>query len=102
MIKVSALYPRREGARFDAGYYVDKHVPLVLRLLGSAVKGHSVDRGLASASGGPPPFLLAAHFLFDSVDSFRAAFGAHAGTIMADLPNYSDIEPTIYVSEVLR
>jgi uncharacterized protein (TIGR02118 family) len=37
--------------------------------------------------------------VFDSVDAFQAAFGPHAKTIMADIPNYTDIQPTIQISE---
>src|SRR3984893_13995385 len=29
MIKVSVMYPNTPGARFDHGYYRDKHMPLV-------------------------------------------------------------------------
>ncbi|WP_210211317.1 MULTISPECIES: hypothetical protein [unclassified Mesorhizobium] len=39
MIIVSFLYPNTERARFDAAYYVEKHVPLALGLLGDAVRG---------------------------------------------------------------
>ncbi|TQU74294.1 EthD family reductase, partial [Xanthomonas perforans] len=28
MIKVSVMYPYREGARFDHAYYRDQHMPL--------------------------------------------------------------------------
>jgi uncharacterized protein (TIGR02118 family) len=102
MIKVTAVYPYREGARMDADYYVNHHVALVRRLVGPALKGVSVDRGIASlAPGQPPPFVLMAHFLFDSLPDFQAAFGPHAATVMGDLPNYSDIAPTLVISETL-
>ncbi|WP_122659812.1 EthD family reductase, partial [Pseudomonas viridiflava] len=32
MIKVSVLYPYKEGARFDHDYYRDQHMPLVQSL----------------------------------------------------------------------
>jgi uncharacterized protein (TIGR02118 family) len=40
------------------------------------------------------------HIYFDSVEAFQTAFGPHAETIMADIPNYTDIEPTLQISEV--
>jgi hypothetical protein len=40
------------------------------------------------------------HLLFESADSFQAAFAAHAAAIMADIPNYTAIEPVIEASEV--
>lgn len=41
------------------------------------------------------------HFLFDSQDSFMAAFMSHAAVLQGDMPNYTDIEPIIQVSDVL-
>jgi uncharacterized protein (TIGR02118 family) len=40
------------------------------------------------------------HLHFDSVDAFQQAFGAHAEEILADIPNYTNAEPTVLVSEV--
>jgi uncharacterized protein (TIGR02118 family) len=40
------------------------------------------------------------HLYFDSVEAFQAAFGPHAPAIMADIPNYTDIQPVIQISEV--
>jgi len=40
------------------------------------------------------------HLYFDTVEAFQAAFGPHADPIMADIPNYTDIQPTIQISEV--
>jgi uncharacterized protein (TIGR02118 family) len=40
------------------------------------------------------------HLYFDSVADFQAAFGPHAAAIKADIPNYTDIQPTIQINEV--
>ncbi len=40
------------------------------------------------------------HLYFDSVEAFQAVFGPHAGPIMGDIPNYTNVQPTIQVSEV--
>ena len=40
------------------------------------------------------------HLLFDSVEAFQGALGPHAEAIMGDIPNYTDIEPAIQISEV--
>ena len=102
MIKVNVMYPHKDGGRFDHAYYRDRHMPMVAEKLGAACKGWSVDRGLAGgAPGSPPPFVATCAILFDSVESFQAAFGPHAKAIMADVPNYTDIAPTMQVSEVV-
>jgi len=38
---------------------------------------------------------------FKSKTEFQTAFGPHAETIMANIPNYTDIAPTIQISEVM-
>ena len=101
MIKVSVLYPQKDGASFDINYYVNSHMPMVRQKLGAACKGVAVEQGLAGAAPGTAPAYAAmGHLLFDSVESFQAAFGPHAATIMADIPNYTNIEPVIQVSDV--
>jgi uncharacterized protein (TIGR02118 family) len=49
MIKVSVLYPNAGNTQFDMEYYCKHHIPLVQRLLASALKGASVDAGLSGA-----------------------------------------------------
>jgi uncharacterized protein (TIGR02118 family) len=101
MIKVTVLYPRKEGASFDMSYYVNSHMPMVRQKLGDACKGVAVEQGLAGGEPGSPPLYAAmGHLVFDSVEAFQAAFAAHAATIMADIPNYTTIQPIIQISDV--
>lgn len=101
MIKVTVLYPNEEGKRFDIDYYCNKHIPLAQEKMGAACKGIAVDQGLAGGEpGAPAPYVVIAHMLFDSLEAFQAAFAASAEEIGADLPNYTDIEPIIQISEV--
>ena len=101
MIKVSVLYANNEGSRFDMGYYCNSHIPMVQQKLGSVCKGVAVEHGVSGAtSGSRPAFIAMGHLYFDSVAEFQTAFGPHASAIMADIPNYTDIQPTIQISEV--
>ena len=101
MIKVSVFYPNREGAKFDISYYCHKHIPLVQKLLGAALKGAAVDQGISGLPPGTPaPYAAMGHLLFESAESFQKAFEAHAATIMADIPNYTNVQPLIQLSEV--
>ncbi len=45
MITVNVLYPNKDGAKFDMNYYLSTHIPMVKRLLGSALKGSVVGTG---------------------------------------------------------
>jgi uncharacterized protein (TIGR02118 family) len=101
MIKVSVFYPNTTGSTFDMPYYLNKHLPMVRQKLGAAVKGTSVEHGLGGAQAGSPPvYLVMGHLLFDSVEAFQQAWGPHAEAIVGDVPNYTNIQPTIQVSEV--
>ena len=102
MIKVSIMYPNKPGARFDHTYYRDKHMPLVQEKLGAACKSYTVDKGLAGgAPGAPATYVGMCHIFCDSVEAFQKAMGANAKTIMADIPNYTDIAPVVQISEVV-
>ena len=101
MIKVSVMYPSGEGSKFDMAYYCNKHIPMVRQKFGAALKGVAVEQGLAGGQpGAPPPFVAMGHLLFDSVEAFQAAFAPIAPALMSDIPNYTNIQPTIQISEV--
>jgi uncharacterized protein (TIGR02118 family) len=101
MIKVSVLYPNTAGSRFDLPYYLDTHIAMVRQKLGAALKGVSVEEGLGGVQpGSPPAYVVMGHLLFDSVEAFQQSFGPHSEAIVGDIPNYTNTQPTIQVSEV--
>jgi uncharacterized protein (TIGR02118 family) len=101
MIKISVFYPSEEGKGFDMEYYCNKHIPMVREKLGVRCKGVAVEQGLGGAEpGSRATFVAMGHLYFDSVEAFQSAFGPHAEAIMGDIPNYTDIRPTIQISEV--
>ena len=71
MTKVSVLYPEGEGKKFNVQYYCEKHIPMVRQKCGTACKRVEVDLGLGGAQPGS-----------------------------ADIPNYTDIQPVIQISDV--
>ena len=95
MIRFSVMYPRLEGARFDHDYYSTHHVPLAQRAWG--VDHADIDRGISG------PFVAAAHFTFESASELRAALATPASAeLTADRSNYTDIEPVVQTSEIVR
>ena len=101
MLRVSALYPHRDGARFDHDYYQKNHLDLVREKMGPHGRGRAeADRGLPGPDGGPPPFVAAAHLYFEAADAFQKAFATAGEAVMADVPNYTDIEPQVQISEI--
>lgn len=74
---------------------------MVQEKLGAALKGVAVEQGLSGAEpGSQATYVAMGHLLFDSVEAFQEAFGPHAEAIMGDVPNYTDVQPTIQISEV--
>jgi uncharacterized protein (TIGR02118 family) len=101
MIRVSVLYPHKEGARFDHEYYATKHMDLVRNGIGAALKKVEVDKGVAGgAPGALAPYVAAGHLYFDSLESFQSGFAGVAAAAMADIPNFTDIQPQVQVAEV--
>ena len=101
-IKLSVLYPSGEGKHFDMDYYANRHFSFVVGLLGDAVVGVSIEKGLAGAGKGEKaPYEAIGNLFFESMDSFQNSFGANIKEISADLANFTNIEPVVQISEVI-
>jgi uncharacterized protein (TIGR02118 family) len=100
MIKVSVLYPNSPGAKFDMAYYTTRHMPMVQRLV-TTCKGIAAEQGLGGgAPGSAPTYIAVGHLLFDSVEAFQSGFGPHAAEIMDDIPNYTNTQPVVQISQI--
>jgi len=102
MITVSILYPNQPGGNFNLDYYVNQHMPMTIAKLGEALRGVSVEHGLNSGlPDSAPLYIVMCHLLFDSVEAFQSAFAPHAAALQGDIPNYTDADPVIQISEVM-
>lgn len=99
MIRVAVLYPRSEGKRFDLDYYQHKHMPLVKERL--APLKVEIDLGLPNHLGEPSPYIAIGYMTFESIEQLVVGFAVAAAELMADIPNYTDIEPVTQLSEVV-
>lgn len=103
MIKVTILYPNAEGKRFDMDYYASKHMPMIANLFGSSLKKLEIDKGLSGRTPDDPiPYLAIGYLYFESLSAYQNAFGPNAAKIRGDIPNYTNIQPIIQISEVLE
>lgn len=103
MIKVTIMYPNQEGKEFNHGYWTTTHLELVQGLLGpmGLLKGE-MEKGISGTDPSvAPTYAAIGHLYFNTVEEVHAAFMAHAGTIMGDSPNYSEVQPIIQISETL-
>jgi uncharacterized protein (TIGR02118 family) len=101
MIKVSILYPNQSDTKFDMSYYIDHHITLVRRLLGSALKGVLVEQGISGEKpGSPAPYIATGHLLFESLEAYQTSFAPHAREIIEDIPKYTNSQPLVQIGEV--
>ena len=85
-IKVSVLYQDGEGKTFDMDYYCNKHVPMVAGLLGEAVIGATVEKGLGgSEPNSPPAYSAMGNLYFNTMESFEKSFGPNTEKIMGEI-----------------
>lgn len=104
MIRLSVMYPREPGKRFDLDYYINRHIAMVhqkLDPLGVLVKTE-VDKGLSTEEVGESPYVAIGHLYFNSLEDFQKGFADGAEEFLADEPNYTDIQYVIQFSEIVK
>ena len=103
MIRVSVSYTNEPGKRFDWDYFTGAHMEIVHRELDHrGLVRVEIDRGISSPDPNEaPPFIGVAHLIFNTVEEVHAAFMAAGRPVMGDIPNYTDIQPTVQISEML-
>ena len=83
-------------------YYATKHMPMVADLLGDALVKYEIDKGLyGRIPKEPSPYLAIGYLYVKSLEEYDKAFRPNAVKITSDFPNYTNVQPTIQVSEVV-
>lgn len=103
MIRVAVLYPNFDGSTFDVEYYKKQHMRLVHEKLDPlGMVGCEVDAGIAGLDGSPPPYAAIGYVIFQTVEEFQSAFAKVGDELVADVPNYTNIDPVIQISQSER
>ena len=103
MINISSIYQKKENYRFDFDYYLNIHMPYSIKLLSGAkgFKRVSVERGIENKELNiESSYVVMCHYYFDTLENFIAAFMPNAEELQGDIINYTNIHPTIQISEV--
>ncbi len=100
MVKVSVLYPSKPGSHFDAEYYLNTHIPMAARLVGPAAKAITVEIGRPGPDGKPAPFAAISAFTAETIEEFLQSFMPVMGELLADIPNYTDVQPVVQYSDI--
>jgi len=101
MATLTVFYPQSAGATFDAAYYREKHLPLAgARWADAGMVGGEALIGRQAVGGGAPPFLAVGILHFDTDESLNAALtGEHAAEVIADIANFTNVQPILQISE---
>jgi uncharacterized protein (TIGR02118 family) len=101
MLKVAILYPNGEDKTFDLDYYEKTHMPMMAGLLGKNLNFYEIDKGI---SGRTPtdkvPFVAIGYFYINDVAEYNKVIGENITAIRADIAKYTNIQPTIQISEI--
>jgi uncharacterized protein (TIGR02118 family) len=102
MIRVTVLYPAKDGETFNYDYYFNDHHKLLVSLWKpEGMVSCEFDKGLSDPAGGKAPYLAIAYLKFNSVEDLQKALAKHGAEVMGDVPNYTKIEPIMQVNEVM-
>ena len=103
MIKVTILYPNGDGKRFDMDYYSNTHIPLVKSLFGDLMKGAAIDKGVGGGTPDTPvPYLAIGYLYFKNISAYQDGIKLHLEKILADISNFTNINPVVQISEVIQ
>lgn len=95
------MYPNSSDLKFDKNYYTNEHMQLLFDLVGKALLKSETDTGIAGAvPGEAAPYVVISHLTFESLESFQQSFGVNAEKILADLPNFTNVQPLVQLSEI--
>lgn len=102
MITVTVMYPNTPGSKFDMDYYLGAHLDLVGKLWGGNLKSARAVKGLGTADPDTPaPYQVMAILEIESMEVLHQMIGEHGEEVMGDIPNFTDVAPTVQISENL-
>jgi uncharacterized protein (TIGR02118 family) len=103
LIKYPSCIPMPEGKTFNMTYYETKHLPVAAAFLGSNLIKYTIEKGLASGIPNQPlAFMAIGTFYVKSLSEYQAAVAPHRDAIRANFSAYTDVDPVILVSEVIK
>jgi len=99
-VSLQVLYPISDGTTFDYDYYTSTHFDLVGEYMGDHMEGMLVTKGLAGGPDVPPGYHAVASLVFADQDALNAAMGA-AQPVLADIANFTNVQPQMLIGQVL-
>jgi len=98
-VTLQVLYPVGDDTTFDHAYYATTHMDLVDQHMGAHIASVQASKGLAGGPDVPAPFHAIATIIFSDQEAMDAAMQV-AGPVMADIANFTNIQPQILIGEI--
>lgn len=96
---MTILYPAGQGLKFDADYYRDKHLTMIMRLYGKSIERFEL-RKVVAAGPTPPVYAAAVNIWVRDLSAFQANNEKHGQALVDDVPNFTNSMPTIQYDTV--
>jgi len=99
---LTILYPNAEGVHWDADYYRDHHMSLIMKLYGTeAIRRFEVRKGLTGMDGtSKPAFIGCVNIYIEDQAKFDAAGAKHSQTLRDDVPHFSSVNPSVVITDI--
>ncbi len=103
MIRVTVLYPKKQGTTFNYDYYVKTHMQMVKDQLSSfGLVGVTTDKAVGTMDPNvPAPYHAISTMTFETLQGFQESFAKKGEALMGDLPNFTNTSLEVVISEVL-
>jgi uncharacterized protein (TIGR02118 family) len=95
---LTILYPAGEGLHFDADYYRDHHLTLIMKLYTNTIQRFEL-RTVAAAQP-PAAYAAAVNIWINDLAAFQANNQKHGKTLTDDVPHFTNGMPTIQFDTV--
>lgn len=98
---LTILYPAGEGLSFNADYYRDHHLTMIMKLYGDTIQRFELRKVPASPAGAPPAkYAAAINIWINDLAAFNANNQKHGKTMTDDVPNFTNGRPGIQYDKV--
>ena len=87
---MTITYQNGSDVRFNFDYYVNTHMPLIMRLYGKSISRFELRRGQPGADGAAPPFVATITIWIADGAAFDAAQVQHQAGLRADVPKFTN------------
>ena len=82
-------------------YYLNRHMTMVAETWSPVgLRGYTVLTGARGPDGSEPVFQVIVNLDFESAAAFEAAVAQSGAKVMGDVPNFTDLTPTLQVCDV--